>query len=460
MCPVPFALPDVRLGRLAAVSAALLAALSMTPTADAEPASKPYSVAFSANPVPAGASIPGAMPAGMTIPGFTVRLQNDTGTQQIGSANVTVPAAFTIASAPTADRGVLLAPLGNTLRLRDLNVPPGDSVTVTLDLRLPCVSGPATYAWAAQLKQSNDFNGTGNDLSPPPAAAFENVVTGACALRYVAGGAPAGAVKGQAIRADAFQPGSANLVSVEAVDGRSPDLAERLGWFSGPVALALGQTNYPGQLVQSPDPVSASAGVARFSASSITAAGVYRLRASTTAGGFAASDPRALSAAFQIVDVAAACAAVCSATLGATTITGAAGTDTGLVLLSRNVGPDPSCAGYEPPVADAWYEFQVTAQRDKTIVVNYTKPQMRVVKNASALEICFATPGPDSFPAKNGAAPFDYDGDGPAEGFVGLLPDCPAIPTHPCVINRGNLKGGGGFIEFFVPSDLGDPRYH
>jgi hypothetical protein len=461
MCPVPLALPGVRLGRLAAVGAVLLTPLSLTPIAEAQTASKPFSIAFSANPVPAGASIPGGMPAGMTIPSFTMTLRNDTGTQQLGSANVTVPATFAIASAPTVDRGTLLAPSGNTLRLRNLDVAPGGTVTVALDLRLPCVSGPATYAWAAQVKQSNDFNGTGNDLTPPPAAAFQNVVTGACALRYVAGGAPAGAVKDQQIRADAFQPVGADLVSVEAVDGRSPALAERLGWFSGPVALALGETIYPGQLVGSPDPVFASAGVARFSTASITAAGVYTLRASTTAGGFAAGDPRALSAAFQIVDVAGACAAICSATLGATSITGAAGTDTGLVLLSRNVGPDPSCAGYRPPVADAWYEFQVTAQRDKTIVVNYTKPQIRALKNAGALEICFATPGPDPFPTKNGAAaPFDYDGDGAAEGFVGLLPNCPATRTHACVTERGNLKGGGAFIEFFVPSDLGDPRYH
>ena len=236
------------------------------------------------------------------------------------------------------------------------------------------------------------------------------------------------------------------------------NLAARLGWFNGPVALALGATIYPGQLIHAPAPISAVAGVARFSTLSITAAGFYTLRASTTAAGFATADPRSQSAPFQIVDLASPCdSARCSATLGATTITGAAGAATGLVLLSRNVGSDPVCAGYAPPVGDTWYEFVVTAQRSKTIVVNYTKEQMRTLKNAGALEICFATPGPGSFPAKGGTAPFDYDGDGVAEGFVGLLVDCPAIRTDPCVSNRGPLPGGGASIEFFVPSGLGDP---
>jgi hypothetical protein len=455
---VPFALPGVGLGRMAA--AALLATLSLTATAGAATTSKPFSVAFSANPVPAGVSIPGGMPAGMTIEDFTVTLRNDTGTQLLGSANVTVPAGFTLASAPTLDRGVLLTPGDRTLPLRELNVAPGGTVTLTVDLRLPCVAGPATYAWAVDAKQSNDYNGAGNDLTPPPAATLQNVVAGACALRFVADGAPAGAGKDRQIRADAFQPSSPNVVSVEAVDGRAPALAQRLGWFGGPIELALGETTYQGQLVQPPGPVLAAAGVARFSTLSITAAGVYTQRASTTAAGFAAGDPRAQSPEFPIVDVVGECAAICSATLGATSITGAPGADTGLVLLSQNVGPDPTCAGYTPPVADTWYEFALTAQRAKTILINYTKAQMRAVKNASSLEVCFATPGPDPFPAKSGTAPFDYDGDGLAEGFVGLLPNCPAVPTGACVTRRGNLKGGGSFIGFFVQGSLGDPRYH
>src|SRR5215216_6465957 len=135
--------------------------LSLTATASAAPA-KPFSIAFSASPVPAGVSIPLGMPAGVTIPNFTVTLRNDTKTQMLGSANLTVPAGFTLASAPALDHGTLLAPIGNTQRLRDLNVSPGGTVTLTVDLQLPCVTGPATYGWTVQAKQANDYNGTGN----------------------------------------------------------------------------------------------------------------------------------------------------------------------------------------------------------------------------------------------------------------------------------------------------------
>jgi hypothetical protein len=147
------ALPGARLGRMAALGAALLATLFLTASATAAP-TKPFSIAFSANPVPAGVSIPGGMPAGMTIDDFTVTLRNDTKTQMLGSANLTPPTGFTLASAPTLSRGNLIEPLGNMLRLRNLNVAPGGSVTLTVDLRLPCVSGPATYAWVVEAKQS------------------------------------------------------------------------------------------------------------------------------------------------------------------------------------------------------------------------------------------------------------------------------------------------------------------
>jgi hypothetical protein len=453
---VPLALPGVRVGQMVVV-AALLATLALAAPAAAAP-SKPYSVAFSATPVPQGVSIPGAMPAGMTIANFTVTLRNDTRTQELGSANVKAPAGFAIVSAASVDRGILLPPLADgTQQLRDLNLDPGESVTLTLDLRLPCPSG--SYVWTTSAKQSNDYNGTGNDLTNPSASARTNVVSGACALRFVAGATPAGAAKNLQIRADAYQPDSLDLVSVEAVDGRAPALAQRLTWFTGAIGLALGDTDYPGQLVQS-GPVSAGAGVASFSTLSITAAGVYTLRASTGAAGFATGDPRSESPEFPIDDVVKECAALCSADLGATKITGGPGTTTGLILLSRNVGADPSCAGYKPPVADTWYQFEVTAQRLKTIVITYTKAQMKLLKNASALEVCFATPALEPFMAKDGsAAPYDYDGDGSLEGFIGLLPTCGTEPG-PCVSDRSNLSGGGASIEFVVPPEMGDPRYH
>jgi hypothetical protein len=76
--------------------------------------------------------------AGVTDGAYTVTLTNNTTTQQLGSADVTIPAAFTVVSGPSL--GTVVS--GNVLELRSLGVAPGGSVTVTLGLRMPCESGP------------------------------------------------------------------------------------------------------------------------------------------------------------------------------------------------------------------------------------------------------------------------------------------------------------------------------
>jgi hypothetical protein len=76
--------------------------------------------------------------AGVTDNAYKFTLTNNTKTQQLGSADITVPAAFTVVSGPSL--GTLTA--GNEIELRNLNVPPEGSVTVTLGLRMPCESGP------------------------------------------------------------------------------------------------------------------------------------------------------------------------------------------------------------------------------------------------------------------------------------------------------------------------------
>jgi hypothetical protein len=276
-------------------------------------------------------------------------------------------------------------------------------------------------------------------------------VEGTCKLRFV--GQPAGTQKDERIRAVPFDESSAQLVSVEAIDG-SP-APERLTWFTGPVAIAP----LPGSFSASAPPAVAD-GLFSFAGLELGVAGTYVLNASSAGLDGATSDE------FRVVDVAEPCDATgCDATLAgsstSSTLTGALGAgDTGHVLLSLSVGNEPVCAGYVSPMEE-WYEFEVTAAREKTIVVTYSKAAMRKVKGPSSLEICFASPA--AFTAKTGpAAPFDYDGDDTngKEGFIGLLPDCPATPSSPCVLRRGGGGRGTAVVEFFVPGSLGDPRFH
>jgi hypothetical protein len=281
-------------------------------------------------------------------------------------------------------------------------------------------------------------------------------VEGTCRLRFV--DQPAGAEKTTQIRADAFQPASAHLVTVEAIDG-SPT-PQRLTWFTGTIDLRLVQSG-PGTLTPNPASSAADAGLASFSNLSIDQSGNYNLQATTTANGFTGGD----SAGFQIIDDVGDCnSSSCRAqvngrqTTGALTGTGITGN--GFALMSLNLGTRPVCAGYTPPSSD-YYEFGLSGvSGDKTLVATYSKTAMKSFQGGqSALEICFAAP--KTFVAKTGPAAFDYDGIPPdAEGFVGLLPNCPATPTDPCVLDRAPTGSGGAQVVFFVPAAWGDPRWN
>jgi hypothetical protein len=423
--------------------AAFLLALT-APSASAAP-DKPYRVTLS----------PASVSAGVTVDAYTVTLTNETKTQQLGSADVTAPTAFTLEGTPTLDRPGTVTRAGNLLALRNLSLPPGQSVTVTVGVRMTCVAGG--YNWSFQAKQSNDFSGPpGNDLGPI-LGSRTTTVTDVCRLRFVA--QPRDAEKNFPIRALKFIPNSGN-VSVEAIDGSSAP--ERLTWFQGEITMLLAPTTSPGRLDPAGTSENAVNGLASFDALTIDAAGKYNVVPRTNAAGFELGPP---SDAFTIVDVAEPCDANnCRAQLAGgrstSTLTGAVGTSTGVAVLSLNIGTDPVCTGYTPPTAD-WFEFEVTAARDKTIALAYTKLAMKAFgKGKEFLEICFAAP--TTFATKGAPPqPFDYDGDpaNGAEGFVGLLPDCTTFAS-PCITARDSLGSGGAQISFFVPDSLSDPRFH
>lgn len=394
--------------------------------------------------------------AGVTDNTYTVTLTNKTKTQQLGSADITVPSAITI----VARDGI--GGSGNVLELRDLGVPPGGSVTITIGLRMPCVAG--SYAWTVEAKQSNDFSALPGNALGPVSGTLSTVVQGSCSLRFVH--QPAGAEKKTQIRADAFVPASAQLVTVEALDG-SP-APQRLTWFTRTIDLRLLQSA-PGSLTPSPASSAAVEGLASFSNLSIDQSGNYNLRATTTVSGFTAS----VSSAFQIIDDVGECKpSNCHAgPLGVrsrATLDGTPAAGSGFALLSLNLGRDPKdgtgCAGYEPPSSE-YFEFQLFGvDGDKTLVLDNIKEVMKK-RGPSSLEICLAVPGPGSFIAKDGltADPFDYDGNpltgtNGKEGFADLLRDCGSPVVKPCVDDRSPTTGGGARITALAGP--GDPRVH
>lgn len=418
--------------------------------------------------------------AGVIDSDYTVTITNTTGTQQLGSANVTIPtvpaslgaADFFVTSEPSFTGAVASGATirrnpagGKVIELRNLALPAfpnsASSVTFKLGLRMPCLSG--AYLWGVDARQSNDFSGTPGNTLGPATGTLRTTVEGSCRLRFVdetpttPSGQPASAGVNDEITPDAFDPDSTKLITVEAVDG-SPTSPQRLSWFTD--AIDLDAANGPGSLSTSSP---ATAGVATFDELSLDKSGNYNLIASTTEPGVADDE----SADFQIIDDVGVCPGPgCTAHVDgsktSSTLTGTDVTDNGFALLSLNLGTEPICAGYTPPSTD-WYEFQLTVEGDKTVEAFYTKAAMKNVAGPSALQICFASP--QFFVAQGGAQPFDYDGDEDtgtegAEGFVGLLPiGCPAVPESPCVQSRNGTTGGGAIVTFFVPKAWGDPRY-
>lgn len=125
----------------AAVLSAAAAACVLAAPAGAAP-DKPFSVVIS----------PGEITQSATVK-FQAKFTNLTTNQTLGSARLTVPAGFTVAGAS-----------GNTLTLLNLNIAPNSSGIATFTVTVPsCATASGT--WGVAAKQSNDFNGTGNDFN-------------------------------------------------------------------------------------------------------------------------------------------------------------------------------------------------------------------------------------------------------------------------------------------------------
>jgi hypothetical protein len=124
--------------------------------ASASAATKPFSMVVSPASVPVGSAT------------FSVSLTNLASPQQLGSANITVPAAFTGVSIADPAGPATATANGNVVQLRDADVAPGSSIVLSVTATVPSPCG-ATYTWSVVAKQANDFNGPpGNDLTLDP----------------------------------------------------------------------------------------------------------------------------------------------------------------------------------------------------------------------------------------------------------------------------------------------------
>lgn len=355
-----------------------------------------------------------------------LRITNTSSQQQLGSVDVTVPAPLRIAAAP--DDAV---PGGPVLELRNLALAPGATRTVTVTLAVDtCVAGAVDLGVIA--KQSNDFNGNGNDVTLAAGSDVRIDVTGTCRLAFAA--SPTNAERSATITSTAWAP-AGPPISVEVRDAGGVDLAT-----SAAAVVSLTATHptvtTPG--LAGTTSVPTVAGVATFSPGPTIAVSASGYRLVASAPGLTASDP---SAFFDVVDDRGACGtAGCSASASKSTasvsVTLGTGGTPGDLLVSIDAGDAPffECADYPRRAALSVSQFFFTGGGDRTAtfattIADGTRP-------LKSYEACWAAPY--SFATKSPALSVQGVKPGTTSPlYVGLLPDCARrAPVAPCVSTR------------------------
>ena len=420
------------------VAAALLAIALLPGTATAEV--KPYSVVLSPSSVPAGQQAV-----------ISATIENGSDTQALGSVNLTAPAAFAVRAASLAAGSAGSATVrGLEVQLRDLSLPPGETLAVAVTVDVGC--GAGAYAWSARAKQANRFNGSpGNDFELVSAPEdLVTTVTGGCALRFAA--QPQDARVGERVSATDFDP-AGPPIAVELIDGAG----NRVTTASPTISVTLATLTGFGTL-SGTSPVTGAAGLAAFGDLSVDAPGSYRLQATTSGAQPATSVPFTVQQVaiqcFEDVDCAGSLDTARSR-VDASAFAGA-GADAGFLQLSFNSGFMPDCAGYDEVSAD--WAVVLGPDRQKRVVYTIDKRVMNASPNngASSLQMCFAAPF--TFATRAGGAPqeADVDGDGDVDWYYATLPDCGAPP---CVASRHKDRAGNGVIEVRAPAGAEDPAY-
>jgi hypothetical protein len=415
---------------------ALMGACAMATPAGA--ANKPYSVVVSSSTAPGAGQV------------LQATFTNRSAPQHIGSANLTVPAAFTAVSASVEGPGTVTR-TGNVVQLRNLDIAPGDSLTVTVVANVPCVVGNNT--WSVIAKQANDFSGPpGNDFGPLVDSNLTTSVTGCSgvALRFV--GQPANAHANQAITTTPLNSPPGGPVTVEVIDGTG----NRLTTSSAVITMSLVPDT---AALNGTKVVTAVNGLATFADLSIDAPGSYKLLASSE------GLTSVTSSTFQVVanDAQTVCVedVNCTATLSNAdaqfdiTAQGNAQFDAGVLTLNRMTGLD--CAGYNELVqGDFAVDFLPNpgfTGRQKLATLTISKEAMQALPENGAAQVNMCFGAPFRFAVKPGTPPLQE----PQPGFfVGLLPDC---GTPPCVSKRNKTQAGQGVIQARAPGGDKDPRF-
>jgi hypothetical protein len=250
---------------------ASLAALALSTGAGATP-NKPYSIVICgggqtgctpANPAVTGPGGTATNPSSLSV---TFTNDNKLGSGiQLGSDNLNVPSApagFSVISASLPDRTSLptcpasfnnSAPVcviffngGTTVGFRNLNLAPGQSISINLSAMTPPPSTTACTTtspcfWTDEAKQSNDFSGTGNDLNSDSNSAYGTVTSSvaSCPTKHgcstsLANGGTATSAPGSISTTVSTSSGKTTVTQLESIDFGAPLVPSKCSGVSSP----------------------------------------------------------------------------------------------------------------------------------------------------------------------------------------------------------------------------------
>jgi hypothetical protein len=111
---------------------------------------------------------------------FAFTIQNEASPQQLGAVQISAPTGFMITAASVAPGAPGTASFTSSSALfQDLSLAAGASTTLTVTATVPCGSG--SYTWPIAAKQSNNFNGSGNNFQLDTTKShLSGTVTGSC----------------------------------------------------------------------------------------------------------------------------------------------------------------------------------------------------------------------------------------------------------------------------------------
>jgi hypothetical protein len=406
-------------------------------------ADKTYTASFVSSAFDAGASYGVAPRAALQL-----KVQNSPTSQvQLGSANVSQPLGGGVRVTSAAIGATPVVVSDGVIQLRNLSLPPGGEVTVSVSAEVECAANHQSYIWPIAAKQANDFNGTGNDNVQ--IGSLSNTVEGACSLEFSE--QPASAANAPVVITNKIYDGNVPPAERVTVRVKAFGLGETVTWWSGTITLAVGANQSggnPGFSGGAALPGSGN-GVYKFAPSIAVTSSAYTLIATADPddGPSEGTSSSVESGPFNIVDE----ASICGATTGCFTKTngpktiaqvnaGAGGGSAGdvvIVSISSVVPAAEQCAGYVPD--SDLITFDVTegdgiTPSERAKIATVTLLAQFVTKAASKYQVCY------------------NDGSGPV-----LLPTCAnKNPTLPCVVSKVLDKAKNLVIVVAAPKN--DPK--